>query len=176
MRFFSRPSVHGRSLQIPMTRRASYVGVLVVALAAAVSPGSAGNSLPFNGRVSATWDNIFNGLFAPPANFTGGGPVTHMGNTKQSGTLTLDPNMVGPGIFPGYGSVTITAANGDRLSFDYEGFLNAGTGEGTGTFAFTGGTGRFAGATGGGTFDALIDLSFATEQPMTVVLDGKITY
>jgi hypothetical protein len=37
--------------------------------------------------------------------------------------------------------------------------LNAATGEGTGTFTFTGGTGRFADATGGGTFDALIDLA-----------------
>ena len=64
----------------------------------------------------------------------------------------------------------------DSVSFDYEGLLNAVTGEGSGTFTFTGGTGRFAGATGGGTFDALIDLSFATEQPMTVTLDGTISY
>jgi hypothetical protein len=158
-----------------MTRRANYFGALVVTLAGAVLPASAGESVPFNGRVSATWDNVFNGLFAPPANFTGGGPVTHMGNTKQSGTLTLEAP-VAPDIFPGYGSVTITAANGDKLSFDYEGFLNAATGEGTGTFTFTGGTGRFAGATGGGTFDALIDLSLPANQPMSVVLDGEITY
>jgi hypothetical protein len=132
-------------------------------------------AVPFHGKVSATWDNIFLALVDPPATFTGGGPVTHMGKTKQNGTLTLGlPNA--EGLFPGYGSVTITAANGDQLTFDYTGFLNAETGEGTGTFTFTGGTGRFADATGGGTFDAFIDLSLPTDQPMTVTLDGKISY
>jgi hypothetical protein len=154
--------------------------ILCLALAASlssggVSPAGAAESLPFHGRVSATWDNIFNGLFAPPANFTGGGPVTHMGKTTQTGTLTLGLP-IAPGIFPGSGSVTITAANGDELTFDYEGVLNAATGEGTGTFTFTGGTGRFADATGGGTFDALIDLSLPDDQPMTVTLDGEISY
>jgi hypothetical protein len=158
-----------------ISRRASCLSILLFAFAAATSPASAGDSLSFRGRVTATWDNIFNGLFAPPANFTGGGPVTHMGNTKQHGTLILGAP-VAPGIFPGYGSVTITAANGDSLSFDYIGFLNAGTGEGTGMFTFTGGTGRLANATGDGIFDALIDLAAGAPQPMTVVLDGQISY
>src|SRR5947208_8747605 len=128
MRFFAPPSVHGNLLQRSMTHRASYLGALLVALAAVVSPSSAGDSLPLNGRVTATWDNILNGFFAPPANFTGGGPVTHMGKTTQSGTLVLglpDENFV----FPGYGSVTITAANGDKLSFDYIGTLDYFAGE-----------------------------------------------
>ena len=76
----------------------------------------------------------------------------------------------------GHGSVTITAANGDTLSFDYVGLLFADTGEGVGTFTFTGGTGRFAHASGSGTFDALIDLSLPDHQPMTVVLDGRISF
>jgi hypothetical protein len=54
--------------------------------------------------------------------------------------------------------------------------LNALTGEGIGSFTFTGGTGRFEGVTGQGTFDALIDLSLPTAQPMTVTLDGEISY
>ena len=72
--------------------------------------------------------------------------------------------------------MTITAANGDQLTFDYEGFLYALTGEGIGTFTFSGGTGRFAHAAGGGTFYALIDTSLPDHQPMTVVLDGTIDY
>ena len=98
-----------------------------------------------------------------------------MGNTKQKGTLVLEAP-IAPGLFPGSGSVTITAANGDKVSFDYVGLLDALTGEGFGTFTFTGGTGRFAGATGGGTFNALIDLSVPTDQPMNVVLEGTISY
>ena len=54
--------------------------------------------------------------------------------------------------------------------------LFAATGEGIGTFTFSGGTGRFATATGEGNFYALIDLSISADQPMTVVLDGTISY
>ena len=149
--------------------------VVCFVLATGVSPAGDKQPRPFHGSVTAVWDDIFNGLFAPPANFAGGGPVTHMGNTTQTGTLYLGPpdeNLM----FPGYGSVTIVAANGDQVTFDYEGELDGVTGEGTGTFTFTGGTGRFAGATGQGTFDAHIDLSLPTDQPMTVTLDGKISY
>jgi hypothetical protein len=96
-----------------------------------------------------------------------------MGNTLQSGALNLGAP-VAPSSFPGSGSVTITAANGDQVTFDYEGFLNALTGEGTGTF--TGGTGRFAGATGGGTFEALIDLSLLANQTLRVTLEGEISH
>jgi hypothetical protein len=130
---------------------------------------------PFKGNVTATWDNIFLALVAPPAHFAGGGPVTHMGMTTQAGTLVLEAP-IAPGVFPGHGSVTITAANGDTVSFDYVGLLFADTGEGVGTFTFTGGTGRFAHVSGSGTFDAQIDLSLPDHQPMTVVLDGRISF
>jgi hypothetical protein len=79
------------------------------------------------------------------------------------------------GIAPGRGCVTFTAANGDTLTFDYEGQLNAMTGDGSGRFTITGGTGRFSGATGGGNFQALIDLKPAANQPRVVELDGRIT-
>jgi hypothetical protein len=139
------------------------------------SPIPASAVRPFKGNVKATWDNIFLALVAPPAHFEGGGPVTYMGMTTQAGTLVLEPP-IAPGVFPGSGSVTITAANGDTVSFDYVGLLFLATGEGVGTFTFTGGTGRFAHVSGQGTFDALIDLSFPDHQPMTVVLDGTISF
>ena len=149
---------------------------LLVVLLVCGAPADAGKPRPFHGRVAATWDNIFNGLFAPPATFVGGGPVTHMGKTTQRGTLVLDPAANADGTFNGAGSVVITAANGDRVRFDYVGILNPATGEGIGTFSFTGGTGRFRGAKGTGEFYALIDLSQPDNQPMSVVLDGRIEY
>jgi hypothetical protein len=160
-------------------RRRGFVLALLACILAAPALATAGGARPFKGRVTAQWDNIFAAL--PPslggaglAHFVGGGQVTHMGNTEQSGTLVLVPN--GGELIPGFGSVTIVAANGDTVSFDYVGLLNPATGEGIGTFAFTGGTGRFADVSGGGTFYALIDLSVPTGQPMTVVLDGQIGY
>lgn len=78
--------------------------------------------------------------------------------------------------FPGTGTVTISAANGDQVTFKFSGFLNPYTGEGAGPLEITGGTGRFAGATGTGTFYAVIDLSTPANQSMTVLLDGIIRY
>jgi len=147
------------------------VGSLLLLVA---EPSPAAGPLPFAGRVTAACDNVL-GRVAPPATFEGGSPVTYTGSTTQAGWLVLDLP-IAPGVFPGYSSVTITAANGDTVRFDNVGLLFAGTGEGVGTFTLTGGTGRFAGATGGGTFDAHIDLSAPTGQPMTVVLDGTVRY
>jgi hypothetical protein len=98
-----------------------------------------------------------------------------MGRTKQVGTLVLD-QAIAPNIYPGSGSVTITAEDGDKLTFVYGGLLDANDGVGSGTFIFTGGTGKFAHATGGGIFYAEIDLSVPTNQPMTVDLDGRIKF
>jgi hypothetical protein len=131
---------------------------------------------PFRGQGEAVWDNIFNGLFAPPANFSGEIQVTHMGRTAQRGTLFLSPPNPNTGIAPGRGSVTFTAANGDSISFNFQGKLNSLTGEGKGTFTITGGTGRFADAAGNGTFRALIDLTRSVNQPMSVKLDGRISF
>jgi hypothetical protein len=159
-----------------MRRSASLFSLcLLLVLGASESPAAA-KSLPFKGSVSATWDNIFDAFGPDGATFEGGGPVTHMGKTTQTGILFLSSKPNADGRFPGHGSVTITAANGDQLTFDYQGLLDPVTGEGKGTFCFTGGTGRFANATGRGIFDALIDLSLPDDQPMTVSLDGTIDY
>jgi len=57
------------------------------------------------------------------------------------------------------GQATITATNGDRLTLNYQTTnstidLSTGDFQDAGTFQFTGGTGRFAGASGSGTFTA----------------------
>ena len=164
--------------------RRSFLGLaLFVSALAGVSPALAGGPRPFHSEVTAQWDNVLAAL--PPssrgagvAHFVGGGPTTHMGNTTQVGSLSLFPVSPDPAaLIPGGGEVTITAANGDTLSFSFFGTLNPLTFEGTGDFIFTGGTGRFAGATGHGTFDALIDVSHGpVGAPMTVALDGHVTY
>jgi hypothetical protein len=159
-------------------RRAALLGL---ALAVCLGPTSRlssadGNQfVPFKGTFTGTWDNIFDGLFAPPANFEGGGNITHMGDTTWSLTLFLGPpdqNLMAPGI--GFGA--IVAANGDTVFVEYVGELDVATGGGAGTFTVTGGTGRFANATGQGTFTASIDLSFSSDQPMTSSIDGSISY
>jgi len=151
------------------------IAILVINTAGAYS-ASAQSPRPFGGRVVAQWDNVFNALPSNggTANFVGTSQMKHMGRSAQAGTLSLGAPTVNG--LPGTGTVTITAANGDTVTFKYTGFLNPFTGEGAGPLEITGGTGRFAGATGTGTFYAVINLSTPANQSMTVLLDGIIRY
>ncbi len=161
-----------------MMRRAGLLSlalVLSLVLVAGVSAAGGNQSLPFHGGATGTWDNIFDALVAPPAIFVGTGPVTHMGNTTHTITLTLEAP-IAPGLYPGYGTNTLVAANGDTVDIAYVGILDATTGGAGGRFTVTGGTGRFSGASGGGIFAALVDLSFPSGQPMTYTFDGGISY
>lgn len=72
------------------------------------------------------------------------GTVTHLGRFTREERLFLN----GDGSFSG--TIVFTAANGDELWAAFDGaFASATTAEGT--YTFTGGTGRFADATGGQT-------------------------
>jgi hypothetical protein len=156
-----------RLLGIPWVTRDGYAGHL------ASTDGD--RSVPLKGTFTGAWDNVIDGLFAPPANFEGGGNITHIGNATWSLTLFLEPthpNFLAPGL----GTGTIVAANGDVVFVEYEGELNVATGKGSGTFMVMGGTGRFARATGQGTLTASIDLSVPSNQEMTSTIDGTISY
>jgi hypothetical protein len=75
------------------------------------------------------------------------GTATHLGAYTREEHLFLNPD----GTFTG--TIVFTAANGDELWVDFAGgFVSPTTA--VGTYAFTGGTGRFADATGTATFDA----------------------
>ncbi len=157
-----------------IVRRAALFGfALLVINAVNAHPASAQPPRPFGGRVVAKWDNVFNAV-GGTANFTGTSQMLHMGRSSQAGTLSLGAPT--PNGLPGNGTVTIKAANGDTVTFTYTGFLNPYTGEGSGPLKIVGGTGRFAGATGVGTFYAVIDVTARANQAMTVLLDGVISY
>ena len=80
---------------------------------------------------------------------TGSGNATHLGMFTNTGQVSFTPDASNPTILHPAGGGVFTAANGDRLNFVIiSGALDLTTGIGTGDFAFTGGTGRFANATG----------------------------
>lgn len=93
------------------------------------------------------------------------GTATHLGRFTREEQLFLNPD----GSFDG--TIVFTAANGDELWLDFEGaFTSPTTAEGT--YTFTGGTGRFEGASGGATFEAYTPDGIHVEATFT----GTIRY
>lgn len=103
-------------------------------------------SLNGKGVAIAVVDGNGNVVGADP---TGSGNATHLGVFTNTGHVDFTPDASNPNILHPSGGGVFTAANGDKLNFVIiNGALDLTTGIGTGDFAFTGGTGRFANATG----------------------------
>ena len=110
------------------------------------SPVAAGDQLPFKGTLSAT--ATVTPLEPPFASVV----IEGTGNATQLGHFALDfPHLVNQTTRIGSGTYTLTAANGDTLTADVTGqatLLSPGVLAVAETGVITGGTGRFAGATG----------------------------
>ena len=87
---------------------------------------------------------------------SGVGHASHLGKVTLSTTETLDFVTTPGTLLVQDGRMVMVAANGDELRWAYEGTGSAPDEQGvstlTGIFLVTGGTGRFADATGSGTF------------------------
>ena len=154
-------------------RRTKFAGALVAATlvtALGAMPAFAGDAKPFAG--------VFTGnvAFTPTgATYQGSGTANHLGATAIAGVVVP----VGPASCDGFAAqqtITLTAANGDELHIfvvDDSCFESEVQIHGVGTFEVTGGTGRFANATGAGTFDGLARLDLGT---VNITLNGTITY
>jgi hypothetical protein len=119
--------------------------------------------------------------FSESVGFTGAPPCFAIGLLESSGQATelgrftmksqdcinpagaFDPNAPSAYHFTsGAGGAVFTAANGDQLFASYSGSMTPQPGRPhtlTGNFIFTGGTGRFAGAVGGGVMWGTDDIS-----------------
>jgi hypothetical protein len=148
---------------------------------AVASPG--GPAQPF--RVSASGTIV--SLVQNQTTSSGSVRGTLLGNGNFSAIEVTATNPTpcssGPGS-PASGSNTDTAANGDVLNTSFTGTVcqsastaTSATDQFTGQFTITGGTGRFANATGGGTVHATAMLSATaqgSEGPITYVDTGTI--
>jgi hypothetical protein len=89
--------------------------------------------------------------FAPnQSDFTGSGTATHLGSYTEVGHVTFTGTST-PGVLSVNGWAHYTAANGDVLCASISGTVNQGTGAIQATATYTGGTGRFANASGSST-------------------------
>ncbi|MGI9181389.1 MAG: hypothetical protein ACR2H9_12925 [Longimicrobiaceae bacterium] len=109
--------------------------------------------VPFKARLEGRTEGIFGHAGCPPVHygvsFTGSGQATHLGRTEATGFLCLDAATF---TFTG-GTMTLTGADGSQLHGTLDGQLVPQEWplfEVAGTYAITGGSGRFAGASGSG--------------------------
>ena len=132
-------------------KRSLFIKILVLTLtllvgSLAVTATERPFSLNGTGVAIPILDGNGNVISAEP---TGSGNATHLGMFTNIGHVDFTPDASNPTILHPSGGGVFTAANGDKLNFVIiTGALDLTTGIGTGEFEFTGGTGRFANATG----------------------------
>ena len=93
------------------------------------------------------------------------GDASHLGEFFREETILFNP---GTGVLTGL--IVFTAANGDQLFGTVDGGFVSAT-EATGTYTFTGGTGRFQNASG----EADFSLSTSDGVHFTVEFDGSLS-
>jgi hypothetical protein len=161
-------------------RRIGVAGVaLLAALAAVPRPASATSQVPFSATIA---EQVTGAAFCPPTQTrylcvdgTGSGQATHLGAMSESYVVRVDtsggfPPVSGSACGTEVRTSTLTAANGDQITLAGPGQACGSTVTGQGTahdaWVVSGGTGRFAGATGSGTDLASIN---ALTNPTTSV-------
>jgi hypothetical protein len=140
----------------PLTHsKSSTILPLLAALALSAMTASASESLPFRlgDEGTITFTSPSTAITAGTGNATHLGRITSDGNLTIVGEASCIDNEVG---FSAEMQDTFTAANGDILTTAITMQLcpiAPGIYHGVGTYIVTGGTGRFASATGSGVFD-----------------------
>lgn len=155
-----------------MTRKLRMLVAMLIALGII---GMGANSAPAAG-VQVPFSASYSGTAATDLTFSGTGTATHLGRIANNGYAVI----TGPSssCLEGFANTnyqTLTAANGDSLtltSSDEACPIGQGVYRGTGHYVVTGGTGRFSGATGQGTFDGRADF---TQGVFTFQLTGTIS-
>ena len=155
----------------------SVATLLLIGLSAA--PVTAGSDLPFKAKadVVSLSEPMPIEVCGDPPGFLGQelvltGTATHLGRFDQFEVICLDMRAFPLVPFVVYG--TYTTGNGDELDYFVEGLFNFATGEGTdGGTNFTGGTGRFANASGSA---AAVFLRDAQGTAYAQTVSGWISY
>ena len=148
--------------------------LVVLSLLGALPLASASHAVPFNGHMtgnSAAISEVSNSITATIY-------LQHLGKSHLIGTTTV----TGPSDcngFVGTENDTITAPNGDKIFLSGHGRSCPSSPtvfQDTVTFTVTGGTGRFADATGSGTTLTTINITSQTTATFTATITGTVSY
>ena len=149
--------------------------VLSIVMALSAFPAFATPSVPFNGHGTGT----FTDTSPTTVLITGTGTYDHLGLT----TLTFPTMITGVAQCGGFTAVeqdTYTGANGDSVFQTVHDTICPTSTPGafhlTGSFVVTGGTGRFAHASGSGSVDAAVTVTSQTSGTFSGTQTGSITY
>jgi hypothetical protein len=145
-----------------MKRFGSVFGLALAVLAVLClgGPGTAGDQVPLKGKLEGSHTAV---PVDPSNPLILAVHLTASGNATHLGKFTYDfPHIVNRSVVPstGVGSCTITAANGDQVFADVVGsatLVAPGVLHGVEHATITGGTGRFANASGSFTIDRVIN-------------------
>ena len=123
----------------------SVVAAILAALSLSAPVLAAGKQVPFKGRSSGVVTTVRVDEVAGIAYFRveAQGQATHLG--RFTATAVAEADVV---TGDAHGTWTLTAANGDQLFLTIAATPGSEANQGIGGFTVTGGTGRFAGATG----------------------------
>ena len=130
-------------------------------------PALGSEILPFRGHVQEVIIDVVPVPEGLRVTATGEGQATYLGRFTR-----LSHVVVHPEDGSAEGTIVFTAANGDQLLMDVVG-LPTTTASISGTYTFTGGTGRFRNASGGAEFVGLIA---PDGIHITVAFEGTIQY
>lgn len=151
-----------------MTRSLTLVGLLVVTLSLVAPVDLTAKERPFKLRGDGML--LFNPQETPSGPFAASGQATHLGRWHNLGHISFEP--MSETELAASGEVTFEAANGDLLDMDFEGVLDVTTGQASGIFIITGGTGRFDAASG----VLNLELDQAPDGAFSFTLNGTIDY
>ena len=143
----------------------------IFALLTLATAGAAAERVPLQAVIATTPAQV--GACGPTCivlSITGSGHASHLGRTDIDG-----PSHVDVATGEQTGTSTLTGANGETVMITFSGTVDFGPTPAdpvtfAGTFEIVGGTGRFADATGGGTYTGS-----AAGPAGTLVLDGAIS-
>jgi hypothetical protein len=122
--------------------------------AALVRPGQQ-HTIPI--KITTNCFGNYGAMTASSTGFATGG----IGHYTAEGQL--DSISIGADQGVSHGTLTVTTANGDLLFVEFTTSWNLASGAGTHEVSITGGTGRFAGASGGGTSPCTITVDLAAQ-------------
>ena len=166
-----------RRLSVPALSVLALVLLLLAAGATSVGAKEQERPVPFRATYSAIQTVTVDPLRCPvlTVNAEGGGEATHLGQFASVQSHCIDPDGSDPLSFT-EGFYTFTAANGDTIFGSYGGRLipteTLGVFGLDGHFTIAGGTGRFEGASGGGSASGLVNL---VTGEASVFLQGTIS-